>query len=105
MVGLTLLLTLHLAGPVRSTDQWFSSDKAKHFITSAFVESLSFSALRTARVSKTRALVGASIAAGTIGAGKELYDRRFGGDPSLKDLAADGAGMLAAALILAKTMP
>jgi uncharacterized protein YfiM (DUF2279 family) len=38
-----------------------------------------------------------------VSVGKELYDRRYGGDPSLKDLAWDGAGIVAASVLLRNT--
>jgi uncharacterized protein YfiM (DUF2279 family) len=41
----------------------------------------------------------------SIGVGKELYDRRFGGDPSFKDLTWDAAGIAAASLLLRRTEP
>jgi hypothetical protein len=75
----------------------------KHFVTSAFVDCLSYSVLRTTRVSKKGALVAAGVTAAGVGVGKELYDRRFGGDPSLKDLAADGTGIALATVLVAQT--
>jgi hypothetical protein len=50
-------------------------------------------------------LAGAAIAAGAVSIGKEVYDKKFGGDPSLKDLAWDGAGILGAAMLLRRTEP
>ena len=104
--GLMLVFTLHLGAhdaPAESGDRWLASDKAKHFLTSAFVETFSFSALRVARVSKEGALVAASVATAGVGIGKELYDRKFGGDPSLKDLTVDGVGIGAAVVLLRHT--
>jgi uncharacterized protein YfiM (DUF2279 family) len=101
--GLGFVLTLHF-GPVQAApkrdDGWFSADKAKHFFTSMFVESFTFSAVRTTRVSIRGALVSATIVTAGVGVGKELYDRTSGGDPSFKDLAADGAGIGVAAALL-----
>jgi len=104
--GLTLVLTLHFGGhalPPVADDGWFSGDKAKHFLTSAFIDGLSFSVARSARVSKKGALVTAASVAAGVGIGKELYDRKFGGDPSFKDLVADGAGIASATALLAQT--
>jgi putative lipoprotein len=102
MPGFALAFAFHFgtAAPARPDDGWLSADKAKHFLTSAFVQSVSFSALRAAGVSKDGSLIGATIVSAGVGAGKELWDRKFGGDPSWKDLAADGAGILAASLVL-----
>jgi putative lipoprotein len=106
--GLSLVLTLHFGGPAparlpAADDRWLSSDKARHFLVSAFVNSLSYSVARSARVSREGALVtGAAVAAG-VGVGKELYDRKSGGDPSVKDLVADGAGIAAATALVAQT--
>ena len=104
--GLSLVLTLHFGGPARppvSDDGWLSSDKARHFLVSAFVNGLSFSVARSARVSKEGALIAAASVAAGVGVGKELHDRRSGGDPSLKDLVADVAGIGTATVLLAQT--
>jgi putative lipoprotein len=103
MHGLALLFTLHFGDAPSTTDGWRATDKAKHFLMSAFVQSASFSALRTIRVSRGGSLAGATVFTAGIGIGKELYDRKYGGDPSYRDLVADGAGMLAAAAILRHT--
>ena len=102
MPGLTLLFAFRLGGtdPVRADDGWLSADKAKHFFTSAFVQTVAYSALRTTAVSRKGSLAGATVISAGVGVGKEVWDRKFGGDPSWKDLAADGAGILAASLIL-----
>ena len=97
MKTLVLLLALH-APP----DRWLAPDKLKHFFMSAFVQSVSFSALRTARVDHDPALVGASAMTLTVGIGKELYDRRVKGDFSARDLAWDAAGAGAASLLLSR---
>jgi uncharacterized protein YfiM (DUF2279 family) len=104
--GLGLVITLHfgaMQAPVKRDDGWFSGDKAKHFFTSAFLESFTFSAIRATHVSKETALISASAVTAGVGIGKELYDRKFGGDPSFKDLTADGAGIGAAAVLMNQT--
>lgn len=103
MHGLLLVFTLRFGAAAPSADPWFGADKAKHFFTSAFVQSVSYSALRSARVGKTGALIGATAVSASVGLGKEWYDARYGGDPSVRDLAADGAGILAATLLLVHT--
>lgn len=99
-----LLFALHFSGKPAS-DPWFGADKAKHFLTSVFVESGSFSVLRRTGLNRDRALAGSVVFSSAVGAGKELYDKKFGGDPSLKDLAWDGAGIAAAAAMLRHTQP
>jgi len=103
MRGLAFAFALHFSPGAQSGDHWFSADKAQHFLMAAFVESVSFSALRTTRLSRSRSLVGAATVAGVVSVGKEAYDQRYGGDPSLKDLTWDAAGMAAAALVLGHT--
>lgn len=103
MRGLALMFALHFGQEHPSGDRWFAADKAKHFFTAALVQSMSFSALRTVGVSRTGSLIGASVLTGAVSVGKELYDRRTGGDASLKDLTWDAAGMAAASLLLAHT--
>jgi uncharacterized protein YfiM (DUF2279 family) len=84
-------------------DSWLSADKVKHFFVSAFVQSVSYSALRTARVSHDGALVGASALTLMVGVGKELHDDRSGERFSVRDLAWDAAGAGAAAALLSRS--
>lgn len=104
MRGMMLLFTLHFSGAPRG-DAWFAADKAKHFFASAFVQSASFSLLRASGVGRRDALLGATAVSSAVGVGKELSDMRFGGDPSLEDLAWDGAGIAAMFLLLRRTQP
>lgn len=103
MHGLALVFALQLGSAPKADDGWLSADKAKHFLLSAFVQSAGFSALRAARVSRGGALAGATVFSAGAGLGKEWYDKKFGGDPSFRDLAADGAGILAASALLHQT--
>ena len=81
-------------------DRWFGADKVKHFLLSAMVESLSVSAARAAGVAPRSArVVGAAVTAG-VGVGRELHDIRVGKGLSVKDLAWDGIGGVAAASLL-----
>ncbi|HVX40410.1 MAG TPA: hypothetical protein VHB25_12635 [Gemmatimonadaceae bacterium] len=86
-------------------DRWLAPDKAKHFFMAAFVQSVSFGALRTAGASRRTGLAGAAAVTAAVSIGKELYDRRSGGDPSWKDLAWDAAGLLVASAMLHQTKP
>lgn len=90
-----LVFALHAPG-----DRWFGGDKMQHFFLSAFVQSVSYAALRTADVPRDHALVAAS--ALTLGAGvaKEVHDRRVGRAFSVRDLTWDAAGAGAATLVL-----
>jgi putative lipoprotein len=84
-------------------DRWLSADKAQHFLMSAFVQSAAFSAIRVTKASRGQSLAGATVVSAGVGIGKELYDKKFGGDPSWKDLVADGAGIGAATVLLKQT--
>lgn len=103
MRGLALLFTLHFGQDHTGRDRWFASDKAKHFFTAALAQSMSFSALRAAGVSRSGSLVGATVITGAVSVGKELYDLKTGGDPSLRDLTWDAAGIAAASALLVHT--
>jgi len=103
MRGLALLFTIHLGQEHPGGDRWFSADKAKHFFTAAFVQSASFSALRTTGLSKKGSLVGATVLTSAVSIGKEVADKHFGGTASAKDLAWDAAGMVAVSALLHRT--
>jgi len=97
MRGLVLVFGLH------SGDHWFGADKVKHFFMSAFVESVTYSALRASNVRHDTALVAASSVTLGIGIGKEIHDHHSYGQFSVKDLTWDVAGNAAAATVLAHT--
>jgi uncharacterized protein YfiM (DUF2279 family) len=103
MRGLFLVLSLSGVPGVRADDGWFSADKAKHFLTSAFVQSLAYGSLRGLGVSHGAALAGATVTTAAVGVGKEVYDSGHGGDPSGRDLVWDAAGAGVASLLLANT--
>ena len=103
MRGLVLVLSLGGAPATRPDDGWFSADKVKHFLTSAFVQSLAYGSLRGVGASHAASLVGATVTKAAVGVGKDLYDARTGGDPSVRDLAWDAAGAGAVSLLLAHT--
>lgn len=91
--ALAICLCFSLGGQPAG-DRWFAEDKAKHFVTSFVVTSLSASAARTAGLDvRSSAYVGA--AAGTaIGVWKELRDSGHPGETaSLRDLTWDLAGV------------
>ena len=54
-----LVALLIAAGPATSPDPWWGADKLKHFLVSAFVQSVVFSGARAAGVNRDVAQVGA----------------------------------------------
>lgn len=102
MRSLVLVLSLWTPGG-GGGDSWVSADKLKHFFISAFVQSVSYSALRTARASHREALVGASTVTLLVGVGKEIHDGHTEEGFSVRDLAWDAAGAGAATTLLSRT--
>jgi uncharacterized protein YfiM (DUF2279 family) len=101
MRGLWLVFSL---GPAAlSGDQWLASDKVKHFFSSAFVQSMSYGALRTTGLGHGASLAGASLTSAAVGVGKEVHDSRVKGEFSLRDLSWDAAGAGAATVLLVRT--
>lgn len=100
-----LLLIALLAGRPAAPpgDGWFGVDKVKHFLVSAFIQSVTFSALETAGADRRSALAGASGVTITVGLAREWHDRRQGRPFSVRDLTWDAAGVGAASLVLVRT--
>jgi uncharacterized protein YfiM (DUF2279 family) len=94
---------LVLALQAQPADGWFSSDKVKHFFLAAFVQSVSYSALRATRLGHQSSLVGASAGSVAVSIGKELADARRTGLFSRRDLVWDAAGIGASTLLLERT--
>ena len=90
-----------LAAPPR--DGWFGADKVKHFFMSAFVQSATFSAARALGAPTSTAQAIGGVATGVVGVGREVHDKRRGRIFSVKDLAWDAAGGVAAAALLRRT--
>lgn len=105
MRALMLMFTLHFTDEHPGGDRWFSADKAKHFFSAAFVQSVSFSGLRVVGVGRSGALVGATAVSSVVSVGKEIYDQHSGSTASLKDLTWDAAGIAAATALLRRTEP
>lgn len=103
MHGLFLAFTLTFGQTPREPDRWFAVDKAKHFFTAAFVQSVSFSAFRATGLSRSGSLAGATVVSATLSIGKEIVDARGAGTASAKDLTWDAAGMAAASALLWRT--
>lgn len=83
---------------VRNT--WFGADKVKHFVTSFFVQSVSYSALRLAGARPHASLAGATAVTAAVGVAKEVHDRRSYGLFSTGDLLWDAAGIGTASVML-----
>ncbi len=85
-------------------DAWFGIDKIKHFFMSAFIESVTYSALQAARVSHRAALGSAIGLTMAVGVGREIHDKRTPGNIfSVRDLTWDAVGGTAAAVLLSQT--
>ncbi len=77
-------------------DAWFAVDKVQHFAMAYGTAMFGYGLLRGAELSHHDAEATAIAASLAAGLGKELYDRARGGPFSLKDLAWDTLGTLAA---------
>jgi len=100
---LKLLLALGVqasAAGANGNDPWLGADKLKHFLTSAFVQSVAYSTLRATGVRNGPALAGATAVTLSVGAGKELWDRSGRGDPSIRDFTWDVVGAGVASVML-----
>jgi uncharacterized protein YfiM (DUF2279 family) len=105
MRAFALLFALHFGDEHPGGDRWFSADKAKHFFTAAFVQSASFSALRSTGVRWSASITTASAMTAAVSLGKEVYDARTGGDASVKDLVWDAGGAAGVSVLLHRTEP
>lgn len=87
------------------TDSWFGIDKVKHFFMSAFINSVSYSALQALRVNHRSAMAGAIGITMAAGVGRELHDMRVPGNLfSVRDLTWDALGTTAGAALAAHTI-
>src|SRR5262245_66302032 len=93
---LALVVGLHFGQEHPRGDSWFGADKAKHFFMAAFVQSVTYTSLRSVGLNSDGSLAGATTVSVGVSIGKEMHDRRHGGAFSGKDLVWDGAGILAA---------
>jgi putative lipoprotein len=84
-------------------DSWFGVDKLKHFFVSAFIQSVSYSALRAVDVNHGEALIGASCVTAALAIGKEFHDLRGGSVFSARDLVWDAAGAGGSVVLLDRT--
>lgn len=98
-----LFIVFSLSPMSLPADRWLAPDKVQHFLSSAFVQSMSYGALRTTGLSHGAALAGASAATAVAGVGKEVRDQRTRGEFSVRDLVWDAAGAGAATVLLVRT--
>jgi putative lipoprotein len=86
-------------------DSWFGIDKIKHFFMSAFIESVTYSALQAARVNHRSAMAGAIGVTAAFGVGREIHDYRNPNNHfSVKDLTWDALGAGAGVVLLSHTI-
>ena len=104
LVGLSLAVNVLFAQTVVARDSWFGIDKIKHFFISAFIESVTYSALQAAHVNRRPALAGAIGVSAAIGVAREIHDKRTPGNWfSYRDLTWDALGIGAGAAMLFHT--
>jgi uncharacterized protein YfiM (DUF2279 family) len=104
LFGLCVAVNLVYAQAAVVRDSWFSPDKIKHFFMSAFIESVTYSALQAARMNHRPALVSAIGVTMAIGVGREIHDKRTPGNIfSVRDLTWDAVGATAGAVLLSQT--
>jgi uncharacterized protein YfiM (DUF2279 family) len=104
LLSLSLAVNLVYAQAAVVRDSWFSPDKIKHFFMSAFIESVTYSALQAARVNHRPALGGAIGVTMAVGVGREIHDMRTPGNIfSVRDLTWDIVGATAGAVLLSQT--
>jgi putative lipoprotein len=104
LAGLCLAVNVIYAQTAVTRDSWFGIDKIKHFFISAFIESVSYSALQAARVDRRPAMAGAIGVSAAFGVARELHDKRTPGNRfSYRDLTWDAVGITAGAVMLKRT--
>jgi uncharacterized protein YfiM (DUF2279 family) len=96
-------LVFSLGQAALPADNWFAPDKVEHFFASAFVQSMSYGALRTTGLSNGVALAGASVTSAAVGVGKEVHDLHAKGEFSLRDLTWDAIGAASVSVLLVRT--
>jgi len=79
---------------------WIGADKIKHFLMSVMIQSVSFSAARTAGLGKPASQIAGGVSVAAFGLWKEIHDRRAKKPFSVEDLAWDAAGAVTAAALL-----
>jgi putative lipoprotein len=104
IIGVCFSLNVIYAQTAVTRDSWFGIDKIKHFFISAFIESVSYSALQAAKVNRRPAMAGAIGVSAAFGVARELHDRGTPGNHfSYRDLTWDALGIGAGAVMLKHT--
>ena len=105
IVGACLAVNLVFAQTAVVHDNWFGIDKIKHFFMSAFIESVSYSALQAAHANHRSAIAGAIGITAAFGVGREIHDSRSPHNIfSLGDLTWDAVGAGAGLVLLSHTI-
>jgi uncharacterized protein YfiM (DUF2279 family) len=105
LVGLCLAVNVIYAQAAVARDSWFGIDKIKHFFISAFIESVTYSAVQAAHVKRRPALGAAIGVTAAFGVAREIHDKRKPGNRfSYKDLTWDAVGISAGAAMLTHTI-
>ena len=105
IIGVCFALNVIYAQTAVARDSWFGIDKIKHFFISAFIESVSYSALQAANAKRRPAMAGAIGVSASFGVARELHDRRTPGNHfSYRDLTWDALGIGAGAAMLKHTV-
>lgn len=86
--------------PASPGDRWFGPDKLLHFTTSALIQSVTHSVLRSRGVNYANASWSAAGVTAAAGVGKELWDLKRHDDFSLRDLTWDGIGGATGAVLM-----
>jgi uncharacterized protein YfiM (DUF2279 family) len=98
-LALAALVAVSLeAGPARASDPdpdpWLGPDKSKHFAASALAAGAGYALGAAVSSDRGRALVLGAAVGTAAGVGKETLDLMGLGDPSWRDLAWDGLGVV-----------
>ena len=105
LASLCLAVNLIYAQAAVTRESWFGVDKIKHFFMSAFIESISFSALQAAGANRRTAYVGGMATSAAIGIAREIHDGRTPGKWfSYRDLTWDALGIVAGASVVSHTI-
>ena len=105
LIGVCLAVNVICVQTAVARDSWLGIDKIKHFFISAFLESVSYSALQAAHVNRRPALAGAIGVSAAFGVARELHDKRTPGNHfSYRDLTWDALGIAAGTVMLKRTV-
>lgn len=105
LLTLSLAVNLLYGQTAVVRDKWFGIDKIKHFFMSAFIESVSYSALQAAGAKHRTAMTGAIGITVGFGVAREIHDKRTPGNIfSVRDLTWDAIGTAAGAALLSHTI-